>query len=350
VTRFDRTRLGAITERDRGLYRDFFTRERRHACYGNSWSYITQACRGLGSGVRYHDRDVLLSLGMHRDRYVVVRPLGVLDDRFIDLVKHLHEKSGRPVMVKKLYPDQAERLHELGSFREAARYEGLHPRPRSGRHPWDAKVFADDDTWPVLIVDTELTLDFDHPPREWRERLEKARVSPTEPRHLRALGRYHRDFQRQVQCFERSALRVALTPYGASTKTEVRALLREHFGPERQDDVAAYEPFRSAPGCNGADGDRWCHVARLGADGPAVGFLLAERLDLRSAGLYASVVSRRPNGLSEYVLARFIALLRAHGIDRLNVGGSEAKGLHAFKRKLGPVEERYMPMLAYGAA
>jgi len=84
-----------------------------------------------------------------------------------------------------------------------------------------------------------------------------------------------------------------------------------------------------------------------GVESP-VGFFFVERLDKESAGLYAGVVSRSHPGLPEYLRVCMMSRLQEAGIRFLNLGGSETESLHAFKRKQGPVEERYMRMLAYG--
>ena len=71
------------------LFKVFFNNDKCKISYGNSWIYITQACRGLGLGYKYYDKDILVPIGKYKEHYVVVRPLGLLDNRFYRLLEYL---------------------------------------------------------------------------------------------------------------------------------------------------------------------------------------------------------------------------------------------------------------------
>ncbi|MBI3795708.1 MAG: hypothetical protein HY268_01900 [Deltaproteobacteria bacterium] len=139
-----------ITVQDIPLYRHFFSQDARTYCYGNSWTYVTQACRGLGLGYKYYDGDMLLSIGRHNGHYVIVRPLGKIDNRFLELLSSLYRVSHRPVFIKKLFPDQVATLQCLENFCLASTYLRDHEQAAPGKYVWDRSAFADDDTYPRL--------------------------------------------------------------------------------------------------------------------------------------------------------------------------------------------------------
>jgi hypothetical protein len=169
--------ISAITNADFSLFREFFARDNRFACYGNSWAYITQACRGLGLGWKCHQQDVLWPIGQHRGHYVIVRPLGALDGRFVDLLETLRQKSGKPVFIKKLFKDQVAELQHLGNFVPAATYCPTLNRAAAGRYVWDPVAFADDDTYPELIINVGISRNYTQKPKLWREEFKMARLT-----------------------------------------------------------------------------------------------------------------------------------------------------------------------------
>jgi hypothetical protein len=72
-------------------------------------------------------------------------------------------------------------------------------------------------------------------------------------------------------------------------------------------------------------------IIYVGAD--AVGFTLAGRISARAAALYSSISLTSYRGASEYLLCELLHELSSAGIDSLNMGGSETKGLFDFKNK-----------------
>lgn len=337
-----------ISGNDAPLYSDFFVRDNRVACYGNSWAYIIQACRGLGGGFKYHDRDVLLSIGRHRGHYVVVRPLGNIDSRFTDLLRTLRERSGKPVFIKKLFSDQVVRLRALGEFCEAASYSASESKASAGVYPWDSVNFADDDTYPEVILDLGVTLKYRMKPQQWLNELQLALVHPLEKPQLKTIKTGYRRFRRNIKKFLRLGIECRLKEYDAGSADEIRRFLLTYFGPTRKENVAAYEAMLASPRAGANGNDRFCFVAHVAGVESPVGFFFVERLDEESAGLYAGVVSRSYPGLPEYLRVRMMSHLQEAGIRFLNLGGSETESLHAFKRKQGPVEERHMATLVYG--
>ncbi|MWA16004.1 hypothetical protein [Streptomyces sp. BA2] len=113
---------------DQALFRAFFHAERGSETYGNSWTYITQACRGLGCGFKYFDGGTLVSIGLYRGHYVLVRPVG---DAVVPVVRNLvawlAERSGRPVYTKHAA------LADAGSLLAARGFRSDDALPLGGR-------------------------------------------------------------------------------------------------------------------------------------------------------------------------------------------------------------------------
>lgn len=338
--------VGPITSADRDLYRQFFAADNRIACYGNSWTYITQACRGFGLGLKYYDGDTLCSIGCHRGHYVVVRPLGVVDEHITNLLEALQSASGKPVFIKKLFPEQAAALFHLADFKKAVRRTSSVAPPEPGDYPWDSSAYADDDTYPEMILDTSISCNPVALFPEWWTNLQRTWLPPAD-RHVMGSVRYDQQkFRQKIHKFLRDVTTCRVTGYQIEKATAVRDFLLSYFGPDRSQDVDAYENMLADDGQDEVFG----FVAYLNDDPAPKAFFFAERLDQQSAGLYAGIASRADRGLIQYMYAHMVSVLQKAGIILLNLGGSECRGLHRFKERLVPVQERQMQMLVYDAS
>lgn len=342
--------VSPITPADRALYRQFFAADNRVACYGNSWTYITQACRGFGLGLKFYDGDVLCSIGSHRGHYVVVRPLGVINDSIMNLLEVLHDVSGQPVFVKKLFPEQGDALRRLADFKDAVCYTLPGAQPEPGDYPWDAVAFADDDTYPEIILDTSITADYVTPPLAWSAKLQQAWTSPPEQEALKRLQCSRKSFRKKLNRFLRAGISCRLARYQTENADAVRRFLLDYFGPDRRQYVEAYENMLTQDASNVEQDDLFRFVAYLNDDPTPKAFFVAERLDQQSVGLYAGIASRTKPGFIQYMYVRTLSAMQRAGITLVNLGGSELQGLHRFKRSLAPVQERQMQMLVYGVS
>lgn len=327
--------LQPITRNDHQLYLRFFRSSTETAVYANSWTYITQACRGLGLGWKYYDSDRLFSVGSHRGHYVVVNPLGMLDWRMQNLLEILHGLSGKPVFIKKVSKASAAALAKMGAF--PASPEGL---------SWDADAYGDDDTYPELIVAPDVALGYNRKPSEWLEHYRSIRRGSGEAEgSIRAA---YRQFRRSVHRISESHNPCEVLEYRPEMWEEIRLFVASYFGAARPEAPEAYDNLMAGLRRGIRPESELCFVIRT-TDGQGIhGIVFAERLDFSSAGIYARLIHRRHQGLPEYAMAQVLSLLRQRGIVRVNLGGSETGGLHAFKRKLAPVEERALPLLVYG--
>jgi hypothetical protein len=327
--------LTPITEQDIPLFRRFFSAERRLACYGNSWTYITQACRGLGLGYKFFDGQTLLALGMERGHFVVVRPLGKLGHSTAAFFKTLFKASNKPVYIKKLFADQVIELQSLATFQ------------RSEDYPWGPQSFADDDTFPEMVIDLDVTLRHDLTGSKWFDYFrERQLLRNTIPRK-RAI-QYRKEFRRRVRYFQRSGKMCSLQKLHTKNKQDVWEFIQQYFTPNRKLNALAYRNMLQRS-IEDADPNYYYYVAYVDNSVRPKGFFLLERLDGQSVGSYAKIVDRDQSGLSEYLTFQVLLQLRREGIRFVNTGGSERIGLHQFKKKYTPVEERSMTMLVYAA-
>ncbi len=347
LERDGRSPISPIGLNDWTLYRHFFAADQRMACYGNSWAYITQACRGFGLGLKYHDGDTLISIGHHRGHYVVVRPLGTLDWRVIELLQVLYTVSGKPVFIKKLFPDQVDILCHLDSFDHTVQYAPS-GQPKPGAYPWDPVAFADDDTYPEVIVNTVNLTNYSLTPTDWFITFHLAETDSFHSAPAQRLRRHYGKFRRKVKQFLKLGICCRLVEYRAEMAEIAREFLYDYFGPQRRRDVTAYENLLKHCVSHAQKDIFLAWLAYMDGESFPCAFSLAERLDAQSAGQYVSVASREYPGLSEYLKAKECARLHKAGIKLLNLGGSETKNIHIFKHKLAPVEERFMTMLVYG--
>lgn len=321
-----------IAPADRQLYREFSASDNRIACYGNGWTYVTQACRGFGLGMKYFDGDMLCSFGYHRGHYVLVRPLGVLDGRIIDLLDVLRQVSGRPVYLKKLAGEEVATLQAMATFGNVSEY------------PWDASAPADDDTYPEVILDAALSFDRLAPVPEWWEQVPSAWTAVDG--RIEEGRRHLKKVRQRIRRFHRDTTSCRIIPYTANLAGEARAFLAAYFGPDRPRDVEAYENMLTYVPAEEERNSFFCFVAYVSEGLLPSAFVYAEQLDQASAGIYAAIASRNHYGLAYYLYTELFKQLKERGIRYVNLGGSEHEGLHQFKRRLAPVQE--CQMLVYG--
>ena len=144
-----------ITLDDYSLYQEYFQREPRMDAYADTFTYITQSCRGFGLGMKYLSDTQLFSIGCHQNHFVVVRPIGLLDDSFMGLLNQLYHLSEKPVFLKKIFDDQLDSLLKLGNF-EWVMHKNEDGSLSYGNTIWSIDCPADDDTYPELIYTGDL--------------------------------------------------------------------------------------------------------------------------------------------------------------------------------------------------
>lgn len=327
------------------LYYRFFSQDRLKSKYANSIFYITQACRGLGYGLKFCDEDVLISIGVHRSHFVLVNPLGDYDRRLAGLLRYLSDVSQKPVFIKKMIPSPG-LLNDIGDDIMEANSPLMHIRQQKwAQLIWSKRAPEDDDTFPECLIDINLTLSYRLSPKEWLESFLSEINLRLDVYEQASIKKKYRNFRRKVFLFERSKFQITLQPYSSKDYHELKEFIQSYFKDPM--DFSAYQNMLRIDENNLSGSRDMRFIVRLKGEISIKGFLCLSRIDQDTAGLYANVISRFPSGLPEYSRIYLMEYLRNEGIRYINLGGSELHSLYDYKLKMGPVEKRKMPLYLY---
>ncbi len=297
-------RTSPITEADQGIFTRMFLCEFDLERYANSWSYITQACRGLGElGYKYWDGEKLIGIGAHEGHFVLVNPLGHrlsnLGITVRNLCRYLNEASSKPVYVKHMQEKP----------------EGF---VSMGKYPWNPSEPFDDATFPEVVLDSE----------SFFETIIHGK-SGTGDRKLRLrLRRFMNGLQREADLH--FAAQPLVDYFGFSRDSSLDELLHAWA----QGDRTKMEPYFNM--IHHPSNSGFSYVINLA--GKAVGFFVFERIGLHTVGNYAAITGYRQRpGLTEACYYLTATGLAKFGITQINLGGSETESLHRHKTKIGRI-------------
>lgn len=330
------------------FFRDSFAKMDESAFYGNSMTYITQACRGLGFGVMYRKGDTILPLGFQNSHFVVVRPLGLLDSVFVEMLDRLVAISQRPVFLKKVSAQQHEEIRGFRDFKITTSYDAVKREAKPGVYPWDVEAYADDDTYPELILDLDITLSYEILLRDWEIIYRKAQSLPPCKERMNSVRRNFKQYRRCMRQFNRAGVAVLIEQFKSDRTDDVMKFITGYFGNDKQNNINAYENMLELLSIYGPGDGFYGYVVYLQNEPIPIGFYAAEKLDKDSAGLYSGLCKRTVAGLPEYARTEVYRQLRQHGIKYLNLGGAEETKLDTYKHHFAPIRERQIPMLVYG--
>jgi hypothetical protein len=144
-----------------------------------------------------------------------------------------------------------------------------------------------------------------------------------------------------------SGIECRLEKYEYHKSDEVFKFIKEYFGSERKKNIKAYENIIYSPQIIENNETIFCYVAYSKDRKLPIGFLCCEKLNGNSCGRYANLIRRYEEGLPEYIEVLLMNKLQQAKIKYLNIGGAETIDLQKYKRKLAPIEERYMFMMIF---
>lgn len=348
-------------------YKFFFEKENmkseyRKATYSNSWLYITQACRGFGLGLKFYDTNLLLSIGcQYKDKkwhYVIVRPLGCIDERFTELLIILQRISRQPVFIKKMFPAQIERFNRL-SVRMC-----IEPLMSSSKYPWSGIEKNDDDTYPELIyhvLASTAPLQEKHlmsgKDNVWDKQFYYLSKANFRSSYMKSIRRKYKTMWEKIRHFERVYEKYDGPPFFFKKysydqyESVVRVLDSYYYFHGEYEQKSAYDNIVESQVhlLPKHENYLFSYIVYFGSIDNPIGFFAAEKIDDVSVGLYAAIILRKkfPGGLSEFLHKQFISILKKKGFLYISRGGSETKGLYKFKEKFAPVESRYIPIKVF---
>ncbi len=312
-----RAHMRSITRADGGRFQAFFDADPLPS-YANTWTYITQAanCFGLGGndlGYIREEEGFLVALGFYerptdeRICFHLINPQGRFGEEGIPrLAGDLHRQLNLPIYVKKVSAAFRDRLLAGGAFNDAA------------QSPWHTDAVLEDDTYPevILTVDTSLAL------------LNSDRANQLKEKHRRFL-RHH------------GSRTLVWRELDESRHGDAWAVVQRFFTYKRDDDIDISTPadYANMLLYPPEHRDPSCYYGRiLYCEGEPVSLLVMERIGKTDClGLYCNLaLYQEYKYLSEFVLVKALELTRDGGHRYLNLGGSESRGLHAFKMKFQP--------------
>lgn len=326
-------KLGQIQASDIALYKERFACENRLASYSYAYSYVIQACRNFM--LRYVSDDLLISIGFHQNRFVFVSILG-LNERSLAEFNHftqlMYEVHPHPIYIKKVFTDHL-------PYFEHSNWDS------TDNYPWDSSAPADEDTFPEIITNLQLALDYERPWDEWKLLYQEAIQREISYEHLQFIKRRRKDFRNELAVYSRMGFEPNVEDYTADARQDVLDFLAHYFQ-NNPENIYAYHNLLD-PNVMMPNSVQLARVA-----GKVSGLWVLEQLDSKSYGLYAAVFSREPHlsGISEALYRRIFQDLQAKGIDYLALGGCELEKLYRFKLKFAPQEERQMHMIVYTSA
>ena len=333
-----------ITLDDYSLYQEYFQREPRMDAYADTFTYITQSCRGFGLGMKYLSDTQLFSIGCHQNHFVVVRPIGLLDDSFMGLLNQLYHLSEKPVFLKKIFDDQLDSLLKLGNF-EWVMHKNEDGSLSYGNTIWSIDCPADDDTYPELIYTGDLLQQSSKRIDEWASYFVTRRANNLNGVSLKS----YKDDMGKVRKWMRRAKKNHQEPRiervsPASTESILHFLETYFYGQE--DYLEAHINSLQIPP-QAEVGNYFQLVSFMPEKSEPIAYHVGERTGKESASFTIGVTSKEYTGLGLFIYYYIFDFLRPYGINRINVGGSETASLHRFKRSIPPIEEKTMNMLVY---
>ncbi|MGD9107595.1 MAG: hypothetical protein PVI75_00285 [Gammaproteobacteria bacterium] len=296
---------------DAVIFEDFFAKETRHT-YGDSWVYLTQGTYGIGPkklGYKYFDGNNIAALTVHpkiEDQNILMmywaRPMGrEILSIIVNLSAEIKKRYGICTYVKKLFPDQYQYLLQHG-FKSAKEF------------PWHSSAHSEDDTYPEIIYDREMTLQI----------IRDATRSSSLGRVKRGVAKIKREHKIEISDhnFKENAWRVVndyfLEREKLADKVNVSA-------PADYYNMIFY------------DHDSSVDKKILFVDGEPMGLFIVERnKKFDVANMYCCLALREHHKYLMDILK--LSIFERQPSKYINSGGSEDPGMHEFKLKYKPIE------------
>lgn len=292
--------ISRLSSLDAEVFRKAFQQEVQ--CYADSWLYMLRSTRNDdgGFGYKFVDKETYMGIGYRNNILYLVHPVG--PDRFDvtrDVVEAIHQRISCPIILKKIDQELYEHLSLTNLFQPCA----------------DASPLYEEEAFPEHVLPLSLLYNSKD-------------------------GLYHRSipFTRKVRRFEKTAIQLRV-------QTDISDIescpgFRDLFGAQ-PDKYRSYLQIIREVSSQGPNEDKYKACAYYEGDGTLRGLYITERLKEQSMGLYCAVVARLAPGMTEWMDHDFFQRVFDDGITTLYLGGSETAGVHAYVKKLLPIEPPY---------
>lgn len=295
--------ITSIDINDKSLYKKFFMADNKER-YSNSWLYIIQASRGIGSnniGMKFFDDNNLISFGIHNNHLVVVRPMG---DDVVNILKqlvpNLYALSNLPVYLKKVDEYDAEQLLNQPQFKPIYDY------------PWDKIEIACDDTFPEQMVDLELMFEID-----------------------KLRGTKWKNLREDLSRFRHRGKEMVLKEYNINMKNMILRYIKSWAS----GDMIKYTAY--APLLNNFSPDESLDdyfIYYIIHENKISGFYIIEKMTNESVSAIAGFTDKKTALASTSWFEIYKKMFYDYKTKRVHLGGSEYEGQHRFKRKFNTID------------
>lgn len=297
--------------------------------YADTWTYLTQAANGYELGlnpVGYYaeSNQAFCVVGIFRRPFNgelavhLINPVGArAADLVLKLCYEIWATNNCAIYVKKAHRELCSALKRTGCFLWDESFA------------WHPQAPQEDDTYPELLLDVVSSLSL----------FEVGRLNQARDKYGRFLNRT-------------KSRNVAWHSLTSSRYSEARAIIERFFCFKADDHIDISQPCdyenmlsKSSESWNADRIFRQMCVI----DGKPAALLVMEGIrDSSALGLYCNLSLYQDfKYISEFVLHRALQVAHDNGFVYVNVGGSESKGLHDFKSKFQPVDQKHGKWLVY---
>lgn len=319
-------KISAVSLEDYETLKKFTEKER--ASYGNSWTYITQGLynNGInGLGYKYFDGDNIVFFGISPSKetkelvFYWVRPMGkTIHNHIATLSNKINSEYGLKTIVKKIFPEEKEKYTKEG-FKSIDYF------------PWHTKAKMEDDTYPELILDIEI----------FKRNLQEHTVS----KRLKRLYKNYKNFT--------DKFKVRIVDLNLNNLSDAWSIVTNFFIQKQKEENEYmfstekdyYNMIFKFPYKYSSN-----RIAKIFfVDEKPAGLIVMEENNNDVVSLYALIALRQKFPfIQEFLMFNSINFAEERGYKKVNLGGSEYKGVEDAKLKYHPQTKNQMEWLVKG--
>lgn len=304
-----------VTVEDFDLFQKFFKKEPH--TYGNSWTYVTQGVYGIGPnklGYKYFDGKNLSMVCIYPkiekpdlNCFYWIRPMGpTILDIISDFSSNLLKEKGIPTYVKKIFKKQLDYLKKKGFF-------------DTKDFPWHSTCHSEDDTYPEIIFDPKITLDY----------LSNANRKKNIKKSYKKAQNIIQDKSITFEDtnFEDTSWSIINKFFSKSNLKKINKII-----------ISTKYDYHNPIYSSNSKENLTKKIVFI--DKKPVGFIILNNIDKNHLCIYSLIILRN---IISYLSDLIIFYIMENNSDKLiNIGGSEDLGINNFKLKFKPIKTQKM--------